>query len=125
MAFTVTNVTHPNQNVWEGEFLGQKAKVVDLTWDNAYDNTNGEVLTAATLGYQQIYGAFLMAAPWSGTTTDLSIICVPVINAARTQVSFRAFRYDGASAGKAAFEEFVTTGLDLSAYTMRVCIIGS
>jgi hypothetical protein len=124
MAVTVTNVTHPNQNVWEGEFLGQKCKVVDVTFDSSYDNANGEAVTAAQLGYQSLYGAFPMSQAWSGTTTDLAVVVVPVVNSARTSVALRAFRYDGANAGKASLEE-VANAVDLSTYTVRMVFIGA
>ena len=124
MAVTVANVSHPNQNVWEGSFLGMKAKVVDVTFDNSYDNTNGEAVTAAQLGYQQIYGAIVLADAWSGTTTDFVVLIRPVVNSTQTSCALRAFRYDGASAGKAAFEEVGNT-FDLSTYTARVVFIGS
>jgi hypothetical protein len=124
MPVTVTNVSHPNQTVWEGEFLGQKCKVVDVTFDSSYDNTNGEAVTAAQLGYQNIYGAFPMSQAWSGITTDLVVVVVPIVNSTRTSAALRAFRYDGASAGKASFEE-VANAVDLSTYTVRMVFIGA
>jgi hypothetical protein len=124
MAVSIANVAHPNQNVWEGEFLGYKAKVVDVTFDSSYDNTNGEAVTAASLGYQQIYGAIVLADAWSGSTTDLAVLIRPVINTAQTSCALRAFRYDGANAGKASLEE-VANAVDLSTYTTRIVFIGS
>ena len=124
MAVTIANVTHPNQNVWEGEFLGQKCKVVDVTFDSSYDSPSGEIVTAAQLGYQSIYGAFPMSQGWSGITTKLAVVIVPVVGAARTFVSLRAFRYDGANAGKASREE-VANSVDLSTYTVRMVFIGA
>ena len=124
MAVSIANVSHPNQNVWEGEFLGYKAKVVDVTFDNSYDNTNGEAVTAASLGYQQIYGAMVLADAWSGSSTDLAVLVRPVINSAQNSCALRAFRYDGANAGKASLEE-VANAVDLSTYTARIVFIGS
>lgn len=124
MAVTIANVSHPNQDVWEGEFLGQKARVIDVTFDNSYDNTNGEQITAATLGLQGIYGAFVIAEAWSGTTTDTAVITRPVINSTKDTLSLRAFYYDSTSVtGKQAFEE-VGNAVNLSAFTVRLCVIG-
>ena len=123
MAVTVANVSHPNQDVWEGEFLGQKARVIDVTFDSSYDNTNGEAVSAATLGLQGIYGVFVLADGWSGSTTDTLAVVRPVINSTRDSVALRAFRYDGASAGKAYLEE-VANAVDMSAFSVRLCVIG-
>lgn len=124
MAVSVANVTHPNQNVWEGEFLGQKCKVMDVTFDNSYDNANGEAVTAAQLGYQNLYGAFPMAHGWSGSTTDLAFVVVPVVNSARTSIALRAFQANGAAAGLASLGE-VANAADLSTYTVRMVFIGA
>jgi hypothetical protein len=124
MPVSIANVSHPNQTVWEGTFLGYKCKVVDVTFDNSYDNTNGETFTAASVGYSNIYGVIVLADAWSGTSTDLAVLVRPVINTAQTQASLRVFRYDGANAGKASLEE-VANAVDLSTYTTRIAIIGS
>lgn len=124
MAVTLANVTHPNQNTWEGEFLGQKCKVMDVTFDASYDNTNGEAVTAAQLGYQNIYGAFTMSNAWSGTTTDFAAVVVPVVNSARTSVALRCFQANGAATGKESLNEVADT-VDLSTYTARVVFIGA
>lgn len=123
MAVTIANVSHPNQDVWEGEFLGQKARVIDVTFDSSYDNTNGEAISAATLGMQSIYGVFVLADGWSGTSTDLLVVTRPVINSTKDSVALRAFQANGGAAGLASLGE-VANATDLSAYTVRLCVIG-
>tara|TARA_R110000868_G_scaffold222680_2_gene474537 strand:+ start:646 stop:1020 length:375 start_codon:yes stop_codon:yes gene_type:complete len=124
MAVSLANVTHPNQNTWEGEFLGQKCKVMDVTFDASYDNTNGEVVTAGQLGYQNIYGAFPMSQAWSGTSTDFAAVVVPVVNSARTSVALRCFQANGAAAAKESLNE-VANAVDLSTYSVRMVFIGA
>jgi hypothetical protein len=123
MAVSIANVTHPNQNVWEGEFLGQKARVIDVTFDSSYDNANGEAISASTLGLQSIYGVFVMAHGYSGTSTDLTVVVTPVINSAKTSVALRCFQANGGAAGLASLGE-VANAADLSSYTARIVVIG-
>lgn len=124
MAFTITQIANPNSKMTEFPLGPWKVRVMDLTFDNSYDNTNGEVLTAASLGWNTIEGAMVLGEPWSGTTTDFAVVARPVATAGGTSISFRAFRYDGANAGKASLEE-VANAVDLSTYTMRVMVMGN
>lgn len=124
MALTVANVSHPNQNVWEGEFLGQKARVIDVTFDNSYPNATGEVITAASLGFQQIYGCLVLQHGYSGTTTDLGVVVLPVVASSKANVALRVlgFDEDGGTNWEGLQEAADTT--DLSAYSCRICVIG-
>lgn len=122
MPVTVANVSHPNQNTWEGEFLGQKARVIDVTFDSSYDNTNGEVITAASLGLQSIYGVFPLTQAYKAAS-DLASVVVPVVNAAQTQVALRVFEADGGATGQAPLDEAANT-TDYSNYVVRLCVLG-
>lgn len=124
MALTIAQVSHPNSASTEFPFGPFKARILDITFDSSYDNTNGESLTAASLGWATIEGAFVLADAWSGTATDLTAVIRPVATAGGSSIVFRAFEYNGAAAGLARLQEVADT-TDLSTYTMRVCVFGS
>lgn len=124
MALTIAQVSHPNSASTEFPFGPFKARILDVTFDSSYDNANGESLTAASLGWVTIEGAFVLADAWSGTSTDLLSPVRPVATAGGSSVTFRTFEYNGAAAGLARLQEVANT-VDLSTYTMRVCVFGS
>lgn len=122
MAFTIGNISTPNTQVLEGELLGMKARMVDLTFDSSYDNTNGEVLNASELGWSQILGFVIVRQPYDATA-KLSLLAEAIPNASQTAVAVRTQRYDGSSAGVASFQD-TANAVNLSTYTMRVIVIG-
>jgi hypothetical protein len=125
MAVTIANVSHPNQDVWEGEFLGQKARVIDVTFDDSYANSTGEVVTAATLGLQAIYGVFVLQNAFTSNTADLGGLVIPVVKADRTEVALRLYGFteDAGSTWQGLNEAADTT--NLSTYSCRICVIGA
>lgn len=121
MALTIANVSHPNQQVTEWPFGPFKCRLINVTFDNSY-LTTGEVLTAATLGWNQIHGAIALDG---GITTSTGTVMANIVarpNAARTQIAFQA--YETAGTVDTAHKE-VTSATDLSTYSGRFLIIGS
>lgn len=123
MALTVAAVAHPNSQNTEFSFGPFRARIVDVTFDSSYDNTNGEAMTAASLGWSTIEGAVVLGDAWSGTSTDLTAVVRPVATSGGTSITFRAFEYNGAAAGVARLQE-VANATDLSTYTARVLVFG-
>ena len=118
MAFTVAQVANPAaaRTVYpEGPF---KVIWLDLTFDSSYDNTNGETISASTLGVNAVVEALVMRHP-RDATNKLAVLAIPTISADYQTVTFRCEEYNGASAGVARFQD-VANAADLSLYTMRV-----
>lgn len=120
MAVTVTNVTaDPNQSAAYG--LPWKFSLKDVTFDNAY-LTTGEVVTATQVGLSMLVGAW----PVSPAMTSTGAAAMPVgvkVNSTGSQATIQAYRYDGASAGKASMEE-AANNFDASTYTTRIMFFG-
>jgi hypothetical protein len=95
----------------------KRVRVRTVTFDNSY-TTGGLSLTPANVGLRtidQVQGA--MAKNAAGTSA------VPVVYDYTNQ-KLQAYRYDGASAGKAFLEE-VAAAVDLSTFSARLTFIGS
>lgn len=122
MAFTITEVTTPNSRTTEGSLLGMRAKIVQLTPDASYDNTNGEVLTAAEVGWRLFIGAIILRHPYAAGT-KLGMTTIPIPNASGSQLAFFMQRYDGAAVDKASLED-AANAFDASTYIMRVLLLG-
>jgi hypothetical protein len=119
---TVTPVSTPNQTIWESDFMGYKCRVYDITFDSAY-LTTGEVITAASLGWNTIQGALILEhAQNRASSGTLSVGLIIRPNAARTQVTVQA--YETAATVDTSHKE-VTSAADLSTYTARVAFIGT
>lgn len=123
MAFTIANVSSPNALQLEGELLGMKARVVDLTFDSSYDNTNGEVLNASDLGWNLIFGIIWIRMPYD-STNKLAFTAEGIPNAAQTSLSIRAQEYNGAAAGLARLQD-VGNATNLSTFTGRAIVVGA
>lgn len=96
-AVSYTNDSNPNQQILEGEFLGMKARVINVTFAASY-TAAGDTLTAAALGWSQVYGFIPLtsvAAP-SGQATAASFGCT--VNAAKTTLSFQLYNENDAAA---------------------------
>src|SRR4051794_33479755 len=113
MALTVAKVS-PNADT---VFGNKRIKIRDVTFDNSYA-TGGLALTAATVGLKVIQQVLTDAGAKNAAGTSV----VP-IRYDYTNSKLQAYRYDGASAGKAFLEE-VTAAVDLSLFTARITIIG-
>ena len=121
MALTVTNVSTPNALINEFSLGPYKARLVDVLFDNSYV-TGGEVVTAASLGWVQVFGAITLTHPTNSAGT-LTLPATIKKNTANSQLTFQLSRYDGASAGKASLEE-AAAAFDASAFTGRFLILG-
>lgn len=119
MAVTVANVAHPNTNVWEGDLLGLKARIVDVTFDAAY-LTTGELLTADALGWDVIHGVIPMTLA-TNTAGTLSYAVQGRPNAARSQIALQL--YAGPDLLGALPE--VASAADASTYTARLLVLGT
>jgi hypothetical protein len=102
MALTITKVTN-------GDYVvgNKKIRTRDITFDNSYA-TGGMSLTAM--------------ATDAGAKNSAGTSVVPV-RYDYTNSKLQAYRYDGASAGKAFLEE-VANAVDLSSFTVRAVFTG-
>ena len=121
MALTVAEVSHPNSQSTHVSLSPFKAKVVDITWDSSY-LTGGEVLTAASLGWVQLYGAIALTNPCTSTGT---LAALPLVkpNTAKTQLTFQLAE-GGTTANDNPLKE-VTSTQDMSTYTGRFLLLGA
>lgn len=112
MALTVTKVTN-------GDYVvgNKKVRTRDITFDSSYA-TGGESLTASDVGLRSV----VAVATDGGAKNSAGTSLVPV-RYDYTNAKLQAYRYDGASAGKAFLEE-VTAAVDLSAFTVRAVFTG-
>lgn len=120
MALTLADVTPPNRyNEWAGVMGDTKYVVKDVTFDASYAGTaDGETITAADLGYSGILSGQVLEH--ARTSDNESLLHTEVVPASDwLSASVRLYRYDGASAGKASFEE-VSDAVDVSGYTARI-----
>lgn len=110
MALTLSRVT--------ATVIGnKKMRTYDVTFDSSYV-TGGESLTASDLGLKKVEQVLTDAGAKNSAGTQ----SVPV-RYDYTNGKLQAYRYDGASAGKANLEEVANT-VDLSAFTVRLTAIG-
>jgi hypothetical protein len=121
MALTYTEVGTPNSSRTEFPLGHMKARIVDITFDSSYPTT-GEVITAAALGWIQLYGAMPMGlAVNSAGTSAIPVQFEP--SADKKQMVAQLYGYDGASAGKANLEVKANT-FDASTFTVRAMVFG-
>lgn len=113
MALTVANVATPNARINEWSEGPYKARMIDITFDNSYP-TGGEVLTAASLGWSQIFGAIVLTHPVNSAGT-LHRMLFPRKNTANTQLNLIIATTASAEAANAS---------DQSAFTARVIVLG-
>lgn len=112
--------------------LGTTTRVVASTFGNkkvrTYDvqltsganyTTGGETITPGAVGMKKIEQVLSDAGAKNAAGTST----VPV-RYDYTNSKLQAYRYDGASVGKAFLEE-VAAGVDLSAFTARLTFIGA
>jgi hypothetical protein len=90
----------------------------DITFDNSYP-TGGYAVTKAQAGMNAAVRSVLTDA---GAKNAAGTSAVPV-RYDYTNNKLQAYRYDGASAGKAFLEE-VANAVDLSTFTVRVTFVG-
>lgn len=120
MGLTVAQVSTPNTQVTEAEFLGFKARLVTITFDSSY-LTGGEVLLASDMGWSNVVGAIQVSGV--GDTTGVASVGVVVrANSAQTQLTFQA--QETAAAVDTAFKE-VTSAQNLATYSGTFIILGS
>lgn len=112
MALTIAKVTN-------GDYVvgNKKIRTRDITFDNSYA-TGGESLTASDVGLRSV----VAVATDGGAKNSAGTSLVPV-RYDYTNAKLQAYRYDGASAGKAFLEE-VAAAVDLSAFTVRAVFTG-
>lgn len=122
MAVTLANVSTPNQTYVQGEILGLKAVLMDVTFDNSYA-TAGESVTASQLNLNTIEYIFPFVAKNAAGTAVLPGIGYPS-GAGKLSALLQLYRYDGASAGKASLEE-AAAAFDASLFTARVLVLGT
>lgn len=115
MAFTVTNVTHPNTSVTEGTMLGMKARIVDLTPDSSYSD-NGDVLSASLFQWSEIHG-LIQLAPFTNSTGENSLSHSTRLSTPDLYV--RLYLADDADT-----DDEVADAGDYSAYTGRFIVLG-
>lgn len=111
MALSISRVTGADT-----VFGNKKVKVRDITFDNSYA-TGGLSLKPSDVRLSAIH--FVLGAVAKNAAGTSS---VPVVYDYTNQ-KLQAFRYDGASAGKAFLEE-VAAAVDLSTFTVRLTFIG-
>lgn len=119
MALTLTPVTTPNQSTLEGSMMGLKFKVFDVTFDSSY-LTTGEVVTAASLGWDTIQFVMCEDAVNAAGTLAHGVVARP--NSTRTQVAVQA--YETAATVDTPHKE-ATSAADLSTYTARLVFLGT
>jgi NaMN:DMB phosphoribosyltransferase len=123
MAVTVTHISTPNAGQTWGSLGTFDTLMVDVLMDSSY-LTTGEPITAAQFGLTGVVGAIPLSMLTNRASSNTSGMPVHVFpNAAQTQLTIQPYRYDGASAGKAFMEE-VANAVDVSAYTVRLLVIG-
>lgn len=120
MALTVANVSTPNSEIHEGQFLGLRGRIVDITFDSSY-LTGGEVLTAATMGWTYLFGAVPLTHP---TNTAGTVMAPAVVkkNTAGSQLTFQLAE-GAATADDNPLKEVGSTQ-DMSTYTGRFVVLG-
>src|SRR3954454_12012000 len=116
MALTLSKITNAGRSI-DGVPGANRVVYRDVTFDNSYA-TGGLSLTPASLGLKAIFhvrpdGPAINAAGTSALGVKYNYA---------TQ-KLQAYRYDGASAGKAFLEE-VAAAVDLSTFTVRLAIEG-
>ena len=112
MALTIASVTGADRVE-----ANKRVKVRTLTFSNSYP-TGGEVLTPALCGLRVIYEVRPHGAAKNAAGTSALELAYDFVNQ-----KLQAYRYDGASAGKAFLEE-VTAAVDLSTFSVRCTIVG-
>jgi hypothetical protein len=112
MALTITKVTN-------GDYVigNKKVRTRDITFDASYA-TGGLSLTPSNVGLRNIVAMSTDAGAKNSAGTSV----VPV-RYDYTNNKLQAYRYDGASAGKAFLEE-VANAVDLSSFTVRAVFTG-
>lgn len=112
MALTIAKVSG-------GDYVigNKKVRTRDITFDNSYA-TGGIACTAASVGLRQVTSAFCDGGAKNAAGTSLVPVRYDYANN-----KLQAYRYDGASAGKAFLEE-VTAAVDLSTFTVRMTFVG-
>jgi hypothetical protein len=113
---TAAKVTGAGRSV-DTKWGDKKIVTRDITFSNSYA-TGGEAITPASLGLSRIELVFGDAHAKNAAGTSL----VPV-RFDYTAKKLQAYRYDGASAGKAFLEE-VAAAVDLSTFTVRLSFMG-
>jgi hypothetical protein len=112
MALTITKVTN-------GDYVigNKKVRTRDITFDTSYA-TGGLALTAANVGLRSVVSMSTDGGAKNSAGTSLVPVRYDYANS-----KLQAYRYDGASAGKAFLEE-VAAAVDLSAFTVRAVFTG-
>jgi hypothetical protein len=112
MALTIAKVTN-------GDYVigNKKVRTRDITFDSSYA-TGGESLAATDVGLRNVVSVATDGGAKNAAGTSL----IPV-RYDYTNSKLQAFRYDGASAGKAFLEE-VAAAVDLSLFTVRAVFTG-
>lgn len=110
MALTIAQVSTPNAEMHEGQLMGLRARILDITFDSSY-LTTGEVLTAASLGWTYLFGAVTLADP-SVSNGTASVGCVVKKNTSGSQLTFQA-------QGNAASAAHTHTENTAAAYTQN------
>ena len=121
MALTNAEVVHPNSQSTEFAFGPFKAKIMTVTFDNSY-LTTGEVVTAASLGWDQVHFALAIDGGIANSAGTLSHMIITKVNAARTQVALVA--QETAATVDTPLKE-ATSAADLSTYAGRFMFVGS
>jgi hypothetical protein len=121
MALTLADVPVPNRrHVWAGTEGDLKYVVKDVTFDNDYDGTeDGEVVTAAQLGYKGILAAQVLQ---HAKTSDNESLCHTEVvpNSTFSQASVRLYQYDGDSTGVPVPFTEAPDAFNASGFTARV-----
>lgn len=122
MPLTMTNVSNPQASITEFPLGPFKGRIVDLSLvgDTSY-LTGGEVLTAAALGWNVIFGAIPVSGGFATSTGALSADTIVKPNAAQTQLTFQL--QETAATVDTPTKE-VSSGQDMSAYSGRYLVLG-
>ena len=120
MGLTVAQVSNPMGSLTEFPIGPFKGRIVNITFDNQY-LTTGEVLTAASLGWNVLFGAIQITGGAALANGTLSVDCIVRSNAAQTQLTFQAQETAGTVDTP---QKEVTSNQDLSLYSGRWLVLG-
>ena len=93
-----------------------------VTFDSSYDGTNGEAITASTLGVSQILDAFTCGGCARDSGTGKAYPMHATFAADGTQVTFRLFSYNGSNTGEQALDH-LTNAVVTTNVSVRVTIV--
>lgn len=95
---------------------------VTITFDSSYDGTNGEAITAATLGVDYILDVYTPGGLARDSGTGKAYGAHATLAADGSSVTFRLFSYNGTNAGEQALDH-LSNATVTSNVTLRATIV--